>query len=68
MFKDNKVDVRCGKKDSWIQGIVSGNWLFPFRFVMLMDRLTEEVSQEYPWTMNNIVLLYQESRIMWKRV
>lgn len=29
MFKDNKIVVRCGKKDSWIQGIVSGNWLCP---------------------------------------
>lgn len=66
MFKDNKIVVRCGKKDSWIQGevgIVSGNWLCPFRFAMLMDRLTEEVSQECPWTMivtSNTVLLYQE--------
>ncbi|KAI5624580.1 hypothetical protein C0J50_15862 [Silurus asotus] len=55
MYEDSVTAVKCavGKTD-WFRvkvGLHQGSALSPFLFAVVMDRLTDEVRQESPWTM-----------------
>ncbi|KAI5621838.1 gastrula zinc finger protein XlCGF28.1-like [Silurus asotus] len=55
MYEDSVTAVKCavGTTD-WFRvrvGLHQGSALSPFLFAVLMDRLTDEVRQESPWTM-----------------
>uniref|UniRef100_A0AAR2JL50 ribonuclease H n=1 Tax=Pygocentrus nattereri TaxID=42514 RepID=A0AAR2JL50_PYGNA len=55
MYEDSKAVVRCavGVTNGFKVkvGLHQGSALSPFLFAMVMDRLTDEVRQEAPWTM-----------------
>ncbi|XP_062866594.1 uncharacterized protein LOC134329279, partial [Trichomycterus rosablanca] len=55
MYEDSRTVVRCavGVTDSFKVevGLQQGSALSPFLFALVMDRLTDEVRQESPWTM-----------------
>ena len=55
MYEGNKTMVRCavGTKESFKVnvGLHQGSALSQFLFAMIMDRLTDEVRREPPWTM-----------------
>ncbi|KAI5108302.1 hypothetical protein C0J45_1896 [Silurus meridionalis] len=55
MYEDSVTAVKCavGTTD-WFRvkvGLHQGSALSPFLFALVMDRLTDEVRQESPWTM-----------------
>ncbi|KAI5614481.1 growth/differentiation factor 11 isoform X1 [Silurus asotus] len=55
MYKDSVTEMKCavGTTD-WFKvkvGLHQGSALSPFLFAVVMDRLTDEVRQESPWTM-----------------
>ena len=63
MYEDSVTTVRCAVgMTEWFKveiGLHQGSVLSPFLFVMVMDRLTDEVRQESPWNMmftDNIVI------------
>jgi len=63
MHDESETSVRCATgmtEDFKVQvGLHKGSTLSPFLFAMVMDRLTDEIRRESPWTMvfaNNIVL------------
>ena len=55
MYEESKTVVRCaiGTTESFKVkvGLHQGSALSPFLFAMIMDRLTDEVRGEPPWTM-----------------
>ena len=55
MYEGSKTAVRCAVRTSenfWIKvGLHQGSALSPFLFAVIMDRLTNEVRREPPWTM-----------------
>ena len=63
MYEGSETVVRCavGTTESFKVkvGLHQGSALSPFLFAMIMDRLTDEVRREPPWTMlfvDNIVI------------
>ena len=63
MYEGSKTVVRCAvgttKSFKVTVGLHQGSELSPFLFAMIMDRLTDEVRREPPWTMlfaDNIVI------------
>ena len=63
MYEENETVVRCaiGTTESFKVkvGLHQGSALRPFLFAVIMDRLTDEVRREPPWTMlfaDNIVI------------
>ena len=55
MYKESKTVVRCavGSTESLKVkvGLHQGSALSPFLFAVIMDRLTDEIRREPPWTM-----------------
>ena len=55
MYEGNETVVRCavGTTESFKVkvGLHQGSALSPFLFAVIMDRLTDEVKREPPWTM-----------------
>ena len=55
MYEGSKTVVRCAveTKESFKVnvGLHQGSALSPFLFAVIMDRLTDEVRREPPWTM-----------------
>ena len=55
IYKDSVTKVRCAVRlteEFKIEvGLHQGSGLIPCLFAMVMDRLTDEVGQESPWTM-----------------
>ena len=79
MYEESKKVVRCavGTTESFkVQvGLHQGLTLSPFLFTVIMNRLTDEVRRESPWTMlfaDNIVICKEtrnevERRLEWWR-
>ncbi|XP_062865903.1 uncharacterized protein LOC134328668 [Trichomycterus rosablanca] len=70
MYEDSRTVVRCavGVTDSFKVevGLHQGSALSPFLFALVMDRLTDEVRQESPWTMmfaDDIVICERQVRL-----
>ena len=68
MYEDSVTAVRCsvGMTD-WFKvevGLHQGSALSPFLFAMVMDRLTNEIRLESPWTMMfaDDIMICRESR------
>ena len=55
LVKGSETMVRCAIKTTESfkvkVGLLQGSALSPFLFAMIMDRLTDEVRRESPWTM-----------------
>ena len=55
MYEENKIVVRCaiGTRENFNVkvGLHQGSALSPFLFAVIMDRLTDKVRREPPWTM-----------------
>ena len=55
MYEESKTVVRCAKETTESfkvkVGLHQGSALSPFLFAVIMDRLTDEVRKEPPWTM-----------------
>ncbi|KAM7373883.1 hypothetical protein PAMP_006573 [Pampus punctatissimus] len=68
MYEDCKTVVRCAvgvTEELKVEvGLHQGSTLSPFLFTMVMDRLTDEVRQESPWTMMfaDDIVICSESR------
>ncbi|KAJ8349299.1 hypothetical protein SKAU_G00244290 [Synaphobranchus kaupii] len=68
MYEDSVTVVRCavGVTEAFKVGVGlhQGSALSPFLFAMVMDRLTDEVRQESPWTMMfaDDIVICSESR------
>ncbi|TRY54572.1 hypothetical protein DNTS_001573 [Danionella cerebrum] len=68
MYERSKTAVRCAvgqtKEFKVGGGLHQGSALSPFLFAMVMDRLTDEVRQESPWTMMfaDDIVICSESR------
>ena len=68
MYENSMTAVRCavGVTDSFKVkvGLHQGSALSPFLFALVMDRLTDEVRQESPWTMMfaDDIVICSESR------
>lgn len=68
MYEDCKTVVRCAvgvTEEFRVEvGLHQGSALSPFLFAMVMDRLTDEVRQESPWTMMfaDDIVICSESR------
>ena len=68
MYEDSVTAVKCavGMMDRFKVevGLHQGSTLSPFLFVMVMDRLTDEIRQESPWTMMfaDDIVICSESR------
>lgn len=66
-YQGSKTMVRCARCNRWVQGVVvlcQGSTLIAFLFELLMDRLTDEVRQEFPWTMMfaDDIVIFSQSR------
>ena len=61
MYEGSETVVRCavGTKESFKVkvGLHQGSALSPFLFAVIMDRLTDEVRREPPWTMLLLMIL-----------
>ncbi|KAK3534987.1 hypothetical protein QTP70_001939 [Hemibagrus guttatus] len=68
MYERSRTVVRCavGQTEEFKVkvGLNQGSALSPFLFAMVMDQLSEEVRQEYPWTMMfaDDIVICSESR------
>ena len=68
MYEGSKTVVRCavGTTESVKVkvGLYQGSALSPFLFAMIMDRLTDEVKREPPWTMQfaDDIVICEETR------
>ena len=68
MYEESKTVVRCavGTIESFKVkvGLHQGSALSPFLFAVIMDRLTDEVRREPPWTMlfANDIVICEETR------
>jgi exonuclease III len=68
MYEDCKTVVKCAvgvtEEFKVKVGLHQGSALSPFLFAMIMDRLTDEVRQESPWTMMfaDDIVISSESR------
>ena len=68
MYEGSKTVVRCaiGTTESFKVniGLHQGSTLSPFLFAVIMDRLTDEVRREPPWTMlfADDIVIYEETR------
>ena len=55
MYKESETVVRCavGTTESFKSkvGLHQGSWLSSFLFAVIMNRLTDQVRREPPWTM-----------------
>ena len=55
MYKESETVVRCavGTTESFKGkvGLHQGSWLSSFLFAVIMNRLTDQVRREPPWTM-----------------
>ena len=55
MYEESKTMVRCAVRTTESfkvkVGLHQGSALSPFLFAVIMDRLTDEVKREPPWTM-----------------
>ena len=68
MYEESETVVRCaiGTTESFkvTVGVHHGSALSPFLFVMIMDRLSDEVRSELPWTMllADNIMIFEETR------
>ena len=68
MYEGSKTVVRCaaGTTESFKVkvGLHQGSALSPFLFAVIMDRLTDEVRREPPWTMlfADVIVICEEAR------
>ena len=68
MYEGSETVVRCavGTTESFKVkvGLLQGSTLSPFLFAVIMDRLTDEVRRESPWTMlfANDIVICEETR------
>ena len=68
MYEESETVVRCavGTTESFKVkvGLHQGSALSPFLFAVIMDRLTDEVRREPPWTIlfADDIVIYQETR------
>ncbi|XP_047668550.1 uncharacterized protein LOC125141053 [Tachysurus fulvidraco] len=54
MYERSMTAMRCTvgqTKDAMVENRLQGSALRPYLIVALLDRLTDEVREEYPWTM-----------------
>ena len=71
MYEGSKTVVRCaiGTIESFKVnvGLHQGSALSPFLFAVIMDRLTNEVRRELPWTMlfADDIVICKETRKKW---
>ena len=69
MYESCKTVVRCAvgvtEKFKVEVGLHQGSVLSPFLFSMVIDRLTDEVRQESPWTMTDGIVICSE---IWEQV
>ncbi|KAK3565047.1 hypothetical protein QTP86_032472, partial [Hemibagrus guttatus] len=73
-YERSRTVVRCavGQTEEFKVkvGLNQGSALSPFLFAMVMDQLSEEVRQEYPWTMMfaDDIVICSESReqVRWR--
>ena len=68
MYEGSKTVMRCAvgttKSFKLKVGLHQGSALSPFLFAVIMDRLTDEVRREPPWTMlfAHDIVIYKETR------
>ena len=68
MYKESETAVRCAiattESFKVNVGLHQGSALSPFLFAVIMDRLTDEVRREQPWTMlfANDIVICEETR------
>ena len=69
MYEESETVVRCAigttERFKVKVGLHQGSALNPFLFAVIMDRLTDEVRREPPWTMlfaNGIVICENQKR------
>ena len=68
MYEGSKTEVRCAVETTESFeikfGLHQGSLLSPFLFAVIMDRLTDEVRREPPWTMlfANDIVICEETR------
>ena len=71
MYEGTKTVVRCavGTTESFKVkiGLHQGSPLSPFLFAVIMDRLTDEVRKEQPWTMlfADDIVICEEAEKKW---
>ena len=68
MYEESEAVTRCAigttENFSVKVGMHQGLALIPFLFAMIMDRLTDEVRREPPWTMlfTDDIVIFKETR------
>ena len=73
MYEGSEIVVRCAVRTTEIfkvkVGLYQGSALSPFLFAVVMDRLTDEVRREPPWTMlfADDIVICEETRQEVKR-
>ena len=71
MYEESETMVRCGVGTTETfkvkVGLHQGSALSPFLFAVIMDRLTNEVRRETPWTMlfADDIVICEETRKKW---
>ena len=66
MYEESEKVVRCavGTTESFKfkVGLHQGLVLSPFLFAVIMDRITNEVRREPPWTFADDIVIFEETR------